>query len=553
MKPTRGLVYFALAVAVALAMGLSLRNGFVYDDVPAIATNPRVTDPAQWHLIPRSPYWLGTLWRPLTVALFAAQWFVGHGAPWFFHLVSLLGYLAVGVLLFHLIERVGSSPGIADGAAVAPGVPPTASISRFAAAAATVLFLVHPVHVEVVANGVGQAEIWVALALLGGTLVYLRARRNGTERRSLPLLLLIVVLGITAKEQGFIAPLLLAGAEWLLLSDRQEPLRARIRLLLPVVALVVLMFVVRATLLNSAAGETPAEALRGLDPPGRFVTLLAVIPEWARLAVWPLHLQADYGPPGIPVGGPMSVRHWIGLVLLIGCLALFVRCRKRAPGVAFGLLWTAIALAPVSNLLTPTGIVMAERVLFVPTIGLAIAAAGVAWQGERRSARSVMVASLAVAWGVLLTVRSATRVPTWSTQERFYSDMVVDAPRAYRGWLVAAKYWDDAHDQPRAIAELERARVLWPHDYGVFERLGQIYRQGGRCDMAIPEFKAGLQQDSLATSLRAKLVECLIVARDWDGADKTASDGVALGQQEFESMLTRVRRLRAASDSAGGH
>ena len=223
MKLRRGTVYSAFAIAIALAMGLSLRNGFVYDDVSAIVHNSRVTDPTQWHTIPRSPYWLGTLWRPLTVALYAAQWLLGHGAPWLFHLVSLFGYFAVGVILFRLLQRLG--------------------VDQVAAAAATLLFLVHPVHVEVVANSVGQAELWVALALVSATIVYVRARQNGTERRSLPALLAIVALGIMSKEQGFVAPLLFAGAEWLLLGARQEPLRVRIRLLVPVTGLTALLFV----------------------------------------------------------------------------------------------------------------------------------------------------------------------------------------------------------------------------------------------------------------------------------------------------------------------
>jgi predicted TPR repeat methyltransferase len=110
--------------------------------------------------------------------------------------------------------------------------------------------------------------------------------------------------------------------------------------------------------------------------------------------------------------------------------------------------------------------------------------------------------------------------------------------------MVAAKYWDDAHDQPRAMANLQHALALWPHDAGVFERLGQILRQNGHCDAAIPVFTAGLREDSSATSLRAKLIECLIVAHDWDSATKTADEGAALGQDEFTSMQARVQRMR---------
>ena len=542
MKLSRGAIYAAFAVAVAAAMGWSLRNGFVYDDLPAIVHNARVTDPARWHTILRSPYWLGTLWRPFTVAMFAVQWFLGHAAPWLFHLTSLLAYFAVGVALFRLMHRVG--------------------IRQVTAFAVTLLFLVHPVHVEAVANSVGQAELWAGLALVGATLVYVRARQEHTERRALPALLMLVALGIVSKEQGFIAPLLLAGAEWLLLAGRGERFRARIRLLLPVTLLAGLLFVVRGVLLNSSVGETPAVALRALNPIGRAVTFLGVIPEWARLVVWPLHLQADYGPPGIPVGGPMTLRHWLGLALLAGFVALFVRCRRGAPVAAFGLLWAAMALAPVSNLLTPTGIVMAERVLFIPTMGLAIALAAWLARPERSvtsggtqspvlsategkvSRGSTALTIVLTLWLLAATIRSATRVPTWSTEERFFTDITQDAPRAYRGWMVAAKYWDEAHDRPRAIADLRHAIELWPHDFELFERLGQIFRQQGHCDVAIPIFKTGLREATDASTIRAKLIECLLVDRQWDEAQRLADEGVAQGQDEFKSMQVRVQKMR---------
>ena len=535
-------VIAACALAVALAMGLSLGNGFVYDDMLAIVQNPRVTDPALWHTIPTSAYWLSDLWRPLTIAGFALQWHLGHGAPWIFHLVLLIGYWGAGLALFALMRRIG--------------------IALMPACAATLLFLVHPVHVEVVANGVGQAEIWTAIALLVATSVYLQARRSGVTPAALAGLLALVTIGIAAKEQGFMAPLILAGSEWLLLAERKDSLSERLRLLVPVSALAVLLLAVRAGVLGGIKGESAAMALRGLGLGGRVVTFLGVIPEYVRLFLWPVHLQADYGPPGIPVGGPITVRHLLGAALLAGIVALFFYFRRRSPTAAFGFWWAGVTLAPVTNILTATGIVMAERVLFLPSIGFAIAL-GAALQAlattprtapitgsraprEPQLRRSMVLTTVLAVLGIVLTIRSAVRVPTWSSQRRFYSALPLDAPLAYRAWKGAGEYWEIAGDHPRAIADLRRALALWPSDYEVHERLGQFLRIDGQCAAAIPVLSTGVQLGPDVSTLRAKLIECLITEHQWDAADRYATEALARGQTEFQSERARVGRLRAA-------
>ncbi len=100
------------------------------------------------------------------------------------------------------------------------------------------------------------------------------------------------------------------------------------------------------------------------------------------------------------------------------------------------------------------------------------------------------------------------------------------------------------HDHPRAIADLAHSIELWPHDYEVFERLGQIYRQDGHCETAIPIFTSGLHEATDASTLRAKLIECLLVEHRWDEAARIADEGVALGEDEFKPMQERVARLR---------
>src|ERR1051325_7436599 len=138
-----GMLVAGLAAATA---GPSLGNGFVYDDVPAIVENPLCHSLAHSAQIWVSSYWrAGLLYRPLTIQLFALEWRAGGGAPWPFHLVNLVLYAAAAWLVYRLARRV-----LPAGAA-------------FAAAA---LFAVHPVHVEVTANAVGQSELLAALFVL---------------------------------------------------------------------------------------------------------------------------------------------------------------------------------------------------------------------------------------------------------------------------------------------------------------------------------------------------------------------------------------------------
>ncbi len=537
MTPRRSTVVLVLVAAVALAMGGSVANGFVFDDVRMIVENPHVTDPSQWHLILSTPYWQHTLWRPLTTFGFALQWAASGGRPGLFHVVSLVAYLAIALLLVQVLRRLG--------------------VSAWAALVAAVFFVVQPVHVEVVANTVGQCELWTALALLGAVLLYLRARAGGTLRswRGVVPLMAVVAAAIAAKEQGFVALVLLAGLEWLLPAAPEQALLPRLRPLLPVAAVTAAMLLARTTVTSTLRGEAVAPALVGLGFGARFETFLATVAEYGRLLVWPNHLQAAYDPPALPAGGRFTLLHAIGLAIVIVAVVLFFWCRRRAPVAAFGLWWAGITLAPVSNLAVATGLLMAERVFFLPSIGFVIAAGvGIDALWSRVSRRRVRLALAAVgaAWLVWATARSARRVPVWHDNAGFNARLMVDAPTTYFAAFAAGVYWQGIGRPDQAEAAYRRAIDLWPHDNGIFIRLGQLLRQQNRCDEAVPILTQGLAADTTTDIVRSQLIECQLTLHQWNAATQTAADGIRRGHEQFRGELDRIRRAEAAADSAPG-
>lgn len=522
---TRGALFLILGL-VLIATGRSLGNGFAFDDIPIILENAQVhAGSAPWVYALQS-YWppanLGDAYRPWTVWWFSLQWLAGGGAPWVFHLTSLLLTAAVALLVFLLARELMPLPG---------------------AAAAAALFAVHPAHVEATGNVVGQGELWMALFVVAGVLLYLRSRRRGIlGGRHRVALGLLLVLAAASKEQGIVLPGLLVAAEWLAVPRR--PGESRIRILWPTLAFLAVVAVGflagRYAVLGDLGGGPPAAGLEGLGAAGRTAVMLPMVLDWGRLLLWPARLLAQYSPPAY--GSPPDLTAAVlGGTALLGAAVAGWALRYRAPIVAFGLAWVAVSLLPVSNMPFPTGVLIAERTLFLPSAGLALSAGAVfvAAMG-RRNASGLAAAALLLLTG-LGAARSFSRQAVWRDNPTLLAQTVIDEPRSYRAFFGAGRDLARRGRPDEAAAMYARAAALWSGDHRVFEEWGQVLRTQGRCADAIPILERGVRVDPHATLPRSRLFECLLAVGRVDQAIAVAKTGLDLGRTEFEASLERAR------------
>ena len=189
----------------------AIGNTWAFDDDYIVVSNPVVTE-ARWGEALTGPYWGGletvpSLYRPTTVIALALEWRVFEGRPAAFHTVSLLLHVLVSLLVTLLLA---------------------AFLPRVAAAAGGALFAVHPVHVEAVANVVGQSELLAAAAYLGACLLYLRQWSSGPGVRALRLLAItaLYALALGAKEIAVTLPVSLLLVEMVRVrgrGDREPP------------------------------------------------------------------------------------------------------------------------------------------------------------------------------------------------------------------------------------------------------------------------------------------------------------------------------------------
>lgn len=542
-----------IVVLVALAASVSgLGNGFAYDDHPIIVENPRVQQfSAVWDYFTTS-YWGpsrgNSLYRPITVILFALQRVAGGGSPLPFHIANVALYVASCVAVLVLAR---------------------AMLPAGAALLAAVLWAAHPVHVESVANVVGQSEMLVAIPLLLAVALYLRDRARGPLRdRTALTIASLYAFGLLCKENAIVLPGLLLAAELAFgRADGSFAPRAAaaksLRQLASVLGLVTILFLlVRSAVLNGVLGDLPHPALEGLSHGERLWVVLGLLPEVARLLVWPARLYADYSPDAVPVLASPSAGHIAGAALLVAYVAALAWAwrRERSGVLVFALAWVPITYALVSNVLFATGVMIAERTLFLPTVGAALAAGWCAAALTRvlaarppatvAPARTALVA-LAVGVVTFGTVRSAFRQPVWQDNATLFATTVVEAPGNFRAHNALGVLFGAAGEWERAEYHLRIADSLFP-EYDLIElSLARTLHFDDRCPEAILYYDRVLAKRPDTEVALVGRSACLLEVRRLSDARRDAVHGIASGQavDAFRLILQKAESSLAANDT----
>jgi hypothetical protein len=534
----------ALAVAASVR---SLGNGFAFDDVAIVVRNDALHHLGTWWRLFSVSYWppsLGeSLYRPLTSLVFALQWRIGGGDPWVFHLTSVLMYTAVSLAVWRLLGRM---------------------LSGMAALTAATLFAVHPVHVESVANVVGQAELWAALPVVLACTWYVRSRaRGGPTARDTLAIVVLFVCGTLFKEHALLLPLLLAGLEALVVSNDQ-PWRVRVRALWPLYlslfACSIGVVAVRSAVLGSLVGE---QQVVEMDLVTRVWTMFRVVPEWMRLFFFPVHLSAYYGPKDIEIVRGPTFWNVIGILIALLSAAAFLTARRRQPIVAYSLIWLGVTLLPASNLVS--GFILEEHTLFLPSVG-AMLLVGALWDrvwgrnadspsgaapadNGGRSAR-VMALAIPAVVVVALCVRSALRQPVWKDNATLFAATVIDAPQSYRAHYLYGTMLFETGRLREGESELRTAITLSSNDSDPYNYLATKYSEAKLYAQAIPLYREAISLNARRPDARFGLAYALLETGDIVGARTQAEAGLAGGQlpSYFRWILARAD---SAADRAG--
>ncbi|MEP6992432.1 MAG: hypothetical protein ABJA80_15980 [bacterium] len=514
----RWLPVVTLVLLAFAATGTTIGHDFTYDDRGVIFDNPRVHDLAHLPKLWSETYWPpkygGDGYRPIVLSLYALQWAAGHGAPWIFHVVNILLAVATTVAVYWCA------------AAVLPAV---------GAWIAAALFAVHPVHVEVTGNVVGQSELIVALCLAVAVGLYVRRRKaHALDWRAVAGLGLLFAVGLFTKEHAIVLPALLVVAEMTVLPGEGWRLRVRTMrpLFLVLIAVTLGYLYMRGLVQHDLAGFVPYPIFTFLHMSGidRIGTMMNEMPRIAQLILFPTRLSADYSPSDVVVADGPALSQLPGLFICLATLGLAVLLRTRARVVSFGLLWLIVAFLPVSNLLVPAGFVVAERTLFFPSIG-AVLMAGALAEHVRRHASARRRRLATVGLGLLLAAglaRSIDRQRVWKNNDVFFTALMHDAPNGYRAHYLFARHIGLKGRLSQMEIEYRRAIRIFPYDAGMTMSVADAYTRAGLCAPAVALFEWTYGVEPETGEGRYEYVYCLARLGRWTDVRREALAGLRL-------------------------
>ena len=467
----------AIVLAACAVYAGSLGHEFTYDDEYIIVQNPAVTGAGGIARILTSHYWAGedvegSLYRPLTILSYRVQFLLTGLSPWSWHLVNILLHGVVTALVFLVLTRVSGSV-------------PTA-------AAASILFAVHPIHAEAVVSVVGRAELLAALFLLAAW----------WWRASLAVALPLFLCAMLSKESAIVLPALLVLGDRLgACADGAErpTLLQSLRLVWPFFALALVFAALHFALTSSFDGAAVGP-FAAVSAGRRVATALDVTRRYLGLLFWPATLSADYSFDQIPILAAVHPLALAGAAVVAACLAAALAVRSRAPAVACGTAMFFVALLPAGNFLFPTGVVMAERLLYLPSAFFClVVAAAIEWLVRHwrvtRGRTLIACCATAAILGTPLAARSVVRTADWADPLTRFATTVKTSPRSAMAWFGLGHALQKRGDVDAALDAYRRSLAIAPFRSGTHFNLGRLHEKAGRIDAAIASYEEAIRLD----------------------------------------------------------
>ncbi len=438
-------------------------------------------------------------YRPMMMAAFSVEKTFFGNKPSTYHFFNIFWYAVSCMLLFLFLHQFFNH---SDYFWLSVGI--------------TLLFICHPIHTEVVANIKSRDEIFVFLGL-AGALYSLMKSQESSKMIWLIASLFFYFIACLSKESGLqiiaLVPFTLYFSKREI--EMEDILKTTAFYLLPVL----LYFLLR----NQYTGDNGQvlgiidNSLYGAeDTITEKATAIMMAGKYLLLLIFPYPLSFDYSAYQIPLVGLTDWRVLLSIACWIGLIAFAAKEFKQKSPFSYGLVIFLVMFALVCNIFFLTGVTMAERLIFSPSLGFCMILAYIIYKylynNDKQTPYLIALGIVALIYSFLTISRNSV----WASNDTLFQTGIYSAPNSSRTQSFFGKQiFDTALTEKdkgkqremidEALAYYNRSLEIHPGFTDVHHHKGVALEYIGQLDEAIVSY-----QNALATKPDYHLSICNI-------------------------------------------
>ncbi|HEV7232290.1 MAG TPA: tetratricopeptide repeat protein [Bacteroidia bacterium] len=376
----------------------------------------------------------------------------------------------------------------------------------------SVLYILHPIHTDVVANIKSRDEL---LGFLFGISCLLQVLKftDTQDRKYAIYAALLFFLSVLCKENSVT---LIVIIPVMIYTFREEvSIKKALMYSLPFAGMLVVYFSIRLNVLSSVTFKDNKidvvnnSLMAATNVWDMYATNFSMMGRYLRLVFFPYPLSWDYSYNTFPVVSWSSYQAWFpGLVYLAMIVYAAVRVWKRDV-FAFCIIFYLSTLILTSNLIVKILATFAERFLFLPSLGFCIAIVFLLFRLTRtdlKASRLEIPSNLRLVFGAIMAlyaIEVLTRVPDWKDNTHLFEAGLSTQPNSARAHFAVAsesRSKGEAEGNPvvkdqelqKALTEYQRGLKIWDQDAEIYFNMGITYAAMGQKDKAIEYYNKTL-------------------------------------------------------------
>lgn len=514
---SKKMVWF-LTIVSFLLYANTLNHGFVLDDIAVIEQNSFVKKGfAGISELFSTLYWQGYwdsnagLYRPMSLVFFAMEWQLTPNNPFIHHFFNVFYYVLSIVLLFKVLYYYLKEYSV--------------WITFFI----VLLFAVHPIHTEVVANIKSRDEIFCFLFFIL-TIYFLLIK----EKKIYQLLGIVSFLFcLLSKEAGILFLPVLLLLVWLKFRKDKSVFLIKTIPIISVSAfwLILHRYIILSSPFKRIQYTYLDNSLFGCnDLISKMATGFTIFARYIVKSIYPYNLSYDYSFNQIPCV-TVSSFSFITSLLLVG-VVFFLMCffRKRNSLVSFGILFFLITIFLASNIVVFIGTTMGDRLLYTPVLGIIIALVFLLFHFLKNirivkfSHPSIYFLSVIV---LLFSFKTFNRNKDWKSNATLFTKDLLNSPNSARvNFNYATVFFNQLSSDvelqkqqlPFIIDSYKKALTIDPNEKGALTNLGVCYYKLKDYKTSIYYTKQALALAKTDYSLQSNLADAYFRNNDFDKA-----------------------------------